>query len=169
MKIARLLIYEGTADRLRLQLRVSLADGKKKFGKITLSTITIGITEGLNRFVDAQFDPVEKGKHQHPDLSAMRSNVMIMMDQITKLRDEGYKVSWAYRHAPGIFGEVSETFCSIFKDSFHDFTGQTKKHPKDTPNLKIARICSFNRAYYQYLERKLKNGKEEEKTTGIIG
>ena len=59
MKIARLLIYEGTADRLQEQLGNSLADGKKKFGKITLSTITIGITEGLNRFVEAQDDEIE--------------------------------------------------------------------------------------------------------------
>jgi hypothetical protein len=88
-----------------------------------------------------------------------------MMGQIKELRENGYKVSWAYLrktrlNAIGLSsrefeGEVSETFCSIFGDCSNDFTGSAKKHPKDTSNLKIARLVSFNRAYYQYLERKL--------------
>ena len=158
MKIARLLIYEGTADRLQKQLRESLPDGRKSFGKIELSTITIGITEGLNRFVEAQFDLVEKKKHQQPDLSTVKLDTVFMMGKIKELREDGYKVSWAYRQVPEIYGEDRETFCSIFKDSSHDFTGSALKHPKDTPNLKIARLCSFNRAYYKYMERKLQDG-----------
>ena len=153
MKIARLLIYEGTADRLQKQLGESLADGKKKFGKIELSTITIGITEGLNRFVEAQFDLVEKKKYQRPDLKVIASDTAVMQQVIADLRNKDYKVSWAYRNVPDITGEVFETFCSIFKNSSYDFTGQAKKHPKDTPNLKVARAVSFNRAYTQYLER----------------
>jgi hypothetical protein len=58
MKVARLIIYEGSEKWLQKQLGESCADGVRRishnrFGKATISIITIGITPALEVFAGA--------------------------------------------------------------------------------------------------------------------
>ena len=53
MKVARLIIYDGSAEWVQHQLGSSLNDGIKKLPNGNIQVITIGITEGMEVFIGA--------------------------------------------------------------------------------------------------------------------
>lgn len=73
----------------------------------------------------------------------MHKFTAIVVEGTKYLKSLGYKTRWEY-HPDKL--NAKQTTCKIFKDDGEEHTGYVKKDPKNSPNLKLARYISFQRA-----------------------
>lgn len=105
---------------------------------------------------------MEKTNSKMVDKETMKLLTEGMLVKIKELRAHGYRVCWGYqieylitfRRSPisEDSGDIHKTYCWIYKqhDKDANYVGETRKNPKDCPNLKFARFISFTRAFDEF-------------------